>query len=303
MEEQIAGLLFGSDYEVALVEKSLRKEEKYPFLIPPKALEIKENLKIFGYHGDNTHPIYILNGDTRWYMDGALFETDLLPTDSADEMYTSMLISKESIARFAATFGYRVWSRPVARFDKKYLSMGEEIAQACIAGCSPDHDAIEPNYVSEVRDLSGWDWRGLGAHLHMSICPETFGVILHERRKTIVRLLAITVGNMGIVTSKSVEMERIRRAEFGAAGRYRFPVYPGDNRHGIEYRSLSSEWTNSLESVEAIFEAAYFALASFLYDTNGSRYIIKRYLKQTTKNVAEVNVDSARSILRELNLL
>ena len=136
----------------------------------------------------------------------------------------------------------------------------------------------------------------------MSICPDTYGDILHSKKKPIVRLLAIAVGNMGVYTSEAVELEKIRREVFGAAGRYRFPTYAG-NIPGIEYRSLSSEWTRTLESVEAIYTAARFALSLFLEEEKEALSLIKHYLGKTTEAVANVDRALSEKILSELNLL
>ena len=139
----------------------------------------------------------------------------------------------------------------------------EEVAMACIAGCSPDLDAMEEDASGEIRDLTSWGYRGIGGHIHMSISEE-YGDILHRYWKPLVRLLAVTVGNMGIATSEYPELELLRREQFGKATKFRLPKYP-NGKLGMEYRSLSAAWLNSEKTTELIIGSVKFALKIFLH--------------------------------------
>ena len=302
----VKDLLISSDVEVAATEPN---SGKIPQLVPPAWLIYRKGMKIIGWRGKDEeekamHPVFIEKDEISWYQDGALCETDFPPTSSAEELYGYFRLSKEILIEFLQSeYNLEVWSKPVARFNvEKYIKMGDsKIKEACIAGCDPDLDAIEEEYACEVRDLTEWDYRSCGGHLHMSVSPE-YGNILHDAPATLVRLLAITVGNVAIATSSNPTLEQIRRRQFGNPGRYRLPTYP-DGREGLEYRSLSVDWLNSLETVELIFNATRFALTLFLEDFNEAVTIIDHYLVPTTEAILFINPDISKQILSNFKLL
>ena len=295
--ETVKERLFGTDAEVASVIPDVND---IPYLVPPVWLEKMEGAKVIGNYGDDTHPIYLENESGFWFRDGALWETAFPPVTEAKQMYDAFRKAKENLAEYLSKYNLEIFDKPVARFDiSKYVHLAEaDIREACVAGCDPDFDAIQTKYSCKTRDLTQWKYRSMGGHLHLSISTD-YGKILHRKRNTLVRLLAILVGNAGVATAEAPELEKIRREQFGDAGRHRFPTYP-DGKAGVEYRSLSVTWLNSLETIETVLDLADTALEIMLFNPELTRHLILTYLDSTVDCIREVDVEGSKNILKRI---
>jgi len=293
---------FSSDTEFAAVSIKKLNSEEIPVLFPPSLLMHRQKLTPVGERsGQSPHPIFYKDDNSEIYQDGALFETDFKPAKTAHELFRQFVLARENLNSLLAPLGLRSWEKPVAKFEINMLPQNEEwIIQSCIAGCSPDLDMIEDGYESKVRDLTDWPYRGLGAHLHISE-PE-FGDKIHRFKKAVVRMLAITVGNIAVYTNDSVELERKRREHFGAPGRCRFPVYPNGD-YGVEYRSLSPTWLRSEEIIEQILEAAKFAITTAIELPKETESMLTHYLTPSTEAITNVQPEISKQILTNIGLI
>lgn len=303
-EIKIKGFLISSDVEAALVEPDAKD---IPQIVPPAYLIHMQGMKVLGFRGkeEEGHPIFLKKDGITWYQDGALAETDFPPVKTAKELYKYFNNSIETLTNFMErVYGLEVWTEAVGRFNaEKYIEMGEdEVAAACVAGCSPDIDALKDNPEGEVRDLTSWKYRGIGGHVHISISKEYGEDILHTCWKPIVRLLAITAGNMGIATSSNPDLERLRKEQFGGPAKCRLPIYPNKSK-GLEYRSLSAAWLNTEETTQLVVNAVKLALFLFLEQPQEVDSILKTYLAQSVTAIETVNVKLSTKILKDLGLL
>jgi len=303
----ISELLFGSDVEAAVIKST--DTNKIPTLIPPALLFHTKEFSILKEVWDRSnnkqvpHHIFLkLPEGGSWYQDSALIETDFTPSASPEQFFKKYCLSVEHLENFLRPKGYKVWLAPLARFDAASLKEldREDIYQASIAGCNPDLDAIDPAYDCTTVSLEDWEFRGIGGHLHMSISKD-YGDILHENQMLLVKLLAITVGNVGTATTDNPQLEALRKEVFGYPGRYRAKTYPGE-KLGIEYRSLSGSWLRSLDIVEQVFKAAKFALTLVLEDVEIGQDLVDAYLSRSIQASLAIDVDEANSILAILEL-
>jgi hypothetical protein len=291
-------IVFGSDVEVAAV---IPNSGKVPELVPPGYLRHILGMKIV--EEDDKNPVFLVNNEYKWFQDGALCETAFPPVKTAKDMFTHYNKAKEILADFLSYYySLQVWDKPVATFNvEKYVKMGsKEVKASCIAGCDPDDDVFDNSYECKVRDLTEWNLRGAGGHLHISI-PET-GDLLHKLYRPTIKLLAISVGNMGIYINSSPELERMRREVFGAAGRARMQTYPNGDK-GVEYRSLSNDWLSTLEGVEIILNTARWAIKMLLNEPKEVQKIIANYTDRTITTIASVDRNGSKTTLKELGLL
>ena len=306
MSYSIEGLVFASDVEAAVVR--LDDKEEIKTVIPPallfhtKELPIIEEIYDEAHDPKVPHHVFHKTDNARWYQDSALVETDFSPSSSAEGLFKKFLASSEDLEMFLRPKGYLPWFAPVSKFDAELVkSVGDDaVFQASIAGCNPDLDACDGNYRSETISLEHWEYRGVGGHLHMSI-GEKYGSFMHDHQAEIIRMLAITVGNMGVVVSRDRELEKLRKKVFGNPGRYRAKTYP-NGRMGLEYRSLSASWLQSLETVERIIEAANFTLMVILEDITVAEDLIISFLERSIKAVQTMDIREASAILSALDL-
>lgn len=291
-------IVFGSDVEVAAV---IPNSGKVPELVPPGYLHHVLGMEIV--EEDDKNPVFLVNNEYKWFQDGALCETAFPPVKTAEEMFTHYNKAKEILADFLSFYyTLKVWDKPVALFNvEKYVKMGsKEVKASCIAGCDPDDDVFDTSYECKIRDLTEWNLRGAGGHLHISI-PET-GDLLHKLYRPTIKLLAISVGNMGIYINSSPELEKMRREVFGAAGRARMQTYPNGDK-GVEYRSLSNDWLSTLEGIELILNTATWAIKMLLTYPKEVQSIISTFTNQTITAIATVDRDLSKKTLKVLDLI
>jgi hypothetical protein len=306
---KVRGLKFASDVEAAVVR--VGDTNKIKTLYPPAILFHQGVLPIIEERWDTSmdgekipHHIFHKMEDGSWYQDSALVETDFSPSVTAETLFKKFHTAREALEDFLRPKGFKPWFAPVAKFDASMftdaLDKNGDLYQASIAGCNPDKDAIDSAYNCETVSLDGWEYRGLGGHLHMSISPE-LGDYLHKHQTTIIRLLAITVGNMGVAVSDQPELEVIRKDVFGNPGRYRAKLYPNGDM-GLEYRSLSASWLRTLETVERVLEAATYAVSLAVKDLPVAEELIDYYLPRSIQAVVASNRADSLDILQTLGL-
>jgi len=307
--QKVAGLKFASDVEAAVVK--VEDVEPIKTLYPPALLFHQGVLPVLEERWDESmdgekipHHIFLKMEDGTWYQDSALVETDFSPSVTAEALFKKFHKAREALEEFLRPKGYKPWFAPVSKFDASMftdkLDQNGDLYQASIAGCNPDKDAIDSAYNCETVTLDGWEYRGLGGHLHLSISAD-FGDYMHQHQKTIIRLLAITVGNMGVAVSDEPELEVLRKEVFGNPGRYRSKLYPNGDM-GLEYRSLSASWLRTLETVERVIEAATYAVSLAVKDLAVAKELVDYYLPRTIQAVTACNRADSQDILQTLGL-
>lgn len=282
---------FGTDPEVFAVEPGTTN------LVPPeyaiKALGMNP-IRIDYTEAGVRHPIFADNGDFVIHGDGALFEFTIKPETSMVELYKNFVRAKDSLSELLDKHGLEVLHSPIANFDvKRYFEEmdDESIRTSVIAGCDPDLDAIDSYYESKVRDLTGWEFRGAGGHIHVQPNYDK----LHDNILPAIRLMAIFAGNAYIYNSKDLKSEKLRQRVFGKPGRYRFQTY-SNGKQGMEYRTPSNSWLHDEES--ALFmESAVRSAIEHLKNPKKGVEVIEDYLDRTIQAITTVNRSVAKEVL------
>jgi len=128
-------------------------------------------------------------------------------------------------------------------------------------GCSPDYNIYEDLKI-DYPDGSKFMTRFSGGHIHLGLTNISHKKYFDDPDKmyNLVRAFDLLPGIMSVCLSKGRE-ERIRRNWYGQAGTYRI------QKHGIEYRSLSSFWLASPQLASLMFGLVRDSF-SLVYDKN-----------------------------------
>ncbi len=283
-------ITFGSDPEMFLVEKGTKN------LVPPEYLIQFQGLTPIRVETNELgvrHPIFVETKDFSIIGDGALFEFILAPSKNILTVYKRFLLAMERLEKLGSKYGLEVLHSSIAKFDvDKYFSNmdSELVKESTIAGCDPDNDAIDDSYESKIRNLTHWNKRGAGGHIHLGV-PDY--PTLHEDIIPAIRLMAVTVGNTYIKNVVDLESEIERQEVFGKAGRFRTQPW------GLEYRTPSNAWLLNEESVSQIAEACERAVYLLMNPKEGME-ILDSYLKDSAKAINNVDIPLAIEILNEV---
>lgn len=288
-------LMFGTDPEIFLVEKGTTN------LVPPVFLRKHLGLPVID-RSDVKHPVFFKEDGVTIMEDGALFEFTVRPKETGSGLFSQVEFAKQNLKDIADAFNFDVLHSPIADFDVKRFfdndTLDEEERLCVVAGCDPDEDAIDSKYESGViRDLSYWNKRGAGGHLHISTqdIPE-----LHDLIIPAVHLLATTVGVLCVHLSDDVLAEKSRMEVFGRPGRFRPQEYP-DGYLGVEYRTPSNSWLKTLEGSAQIAEVARFAFELLTKPVDGKKHI-KKYLDDAVNIIVNVDKNEAENMLKVMGL-
>lgn len=288
-------LTFGTDPELFLVESGTTN------LVPPVTLRKEYGLEVID-NSDSKHPIFSKVNGVSVMEDGALFEFTVPPTKKSEQLFESVSQGKEELGRIGSLFGLEVLHSPIANFDVSRYFHNEELDEeqrlCVIAGCDSDEDAIDLDYESGVeRNLTEWDKRGAGGHLHIGTkdLPELHKIIIPA-----VKLLATTVGVAVTFLATDTEAEKERMSVFGRPGRYRPQVY--SNSLGVEYRTPSNSWLLSSIGVDLVFRAATRAMNLLAYPSEGKKQL-DNYLLHSIEAIIQVNQSLAKELLENQDLI
>lgn len=290
-------LKYGTDPEVFSVDEN-------GYVISPALLEKDGIIKPITVDEEYKHPVYINRSNYSWMMDGVAWElTTKSPFNTAKELHELVTIANEDLEEFITKLVWReqlkLCKKPAVKIKPEeylpFLETDRRIYQGFIFGCDPDDDAIEDEYICKTVDVIEHKFRYGGGHFHLSGLEdfEKFPV-------PAIKLLAITVGNFCIANSIYPELDRQRGQTYGKPGRFRIQKYSNGDT-GIEYRSPSNSWLSfSLEKKEEMFEYANLAV-TFLLNPDEGMKIISEFLKPTIDSIINVNIESSKNILKELD--
>jgi hypothetical protein len=290
-------LTFGCDPEVFA---TYRDKSKF-YVFPPVA--IKRDLGITPSIIDRTlppknHDVYLkVDGEYQWIHDGVAFELNTFhPFETAIEMNTLITDALGELDKFISSLGLILYQKPVVAFDPKrfYHNRDDEFIGCVIFGCDADHDAILGDANCKVLNVEKHPYRYGGGHIHLgSENPDDIDFI-HNNILQMVRLLAITMGNVCIAGTKYLELEKFRAKYYGKPGRFR------PQKWGVEYRTPSNSWMSSFETQERIFDAGNYAFYLLQHPDEGEK-ILDKYLGLTIQAIEESNQELSKSIVHDLN--
>lgn len=289
-------LTIGSDPEIFVAYY----QDGQAFVEPP--VIFRKNWGVNADMENPKHPVFMKQDGVTLMEDGVAFEFTIPPTKKPFDLYSNILLgismTKDLVAKLD-TQSYFTWVRPVINFDISRFNpenLDEEIWNCMVFGCDPDDDAIELGYSCEILDVSTHKFRYGGGHFHVGSEDEDEIAEIHKNPLPFTRLLAITIGNIVIANSNYLEEEKQRTHHYGKPGRFR--VQP----HGIEYRTPSNSWIQSLRTMEYMFEAVNYAFYLLQNPMEGKK-VLKEYLFPTVKAISQADQKLAEELARKLQVM
>ena len=212
---------------------------------------------------NDRHPIFAEYGDTIVHEDGAAFEMSTPPSESWENMWNTIHdVRKKFEKKFLSKYPVckpTLFSLPSMKFQvDRWLDRGPAFEMATMFGCDADYDVYNLKARCKVLDASTHPWRYAGGHIHVSGISE-----IEEFPLLAVRSMVMTAGLAGTAFSDVPDLERKRLFLYGKPGKFRPQKYPNGDT-GIEYRTLSTRWTESKSLAEKIFSWAEIGMRCLL---------------------------------------
>jgi len=278
---------FGSDPEVFAVNS-------YNECIPPSIIRFY-GLPTLGFSDkEKKHPLFYNSKHIKIIEDGAAFEFNISPSNTAKEVYKKVEEGKNILSDILSDFNLKVYDRPVVKFNPDILvingNIDEYIQWCCRFGCDIDLDIYSGKYSVDI-DASNIMKRFAGGHLHIS-------PVDHNNYEIVTKLLDIYCGNTFIYNTPYPEEEKQRQEFYGRPGKIRLQTY-SNKVQGIEYRTPSISWLSNIETVENMINMATKAI-EISYNREESLNIIGKYLQKSIDNILTFNKEKAGEILCQL---
>lgn len=187
---------------------------------------------------------FVLQDGTTICNDGALVEFGSVPQDNVDDFIRSV---QSPVQYIKDLYNVQLSARPMIKFRKVDLDHPE----CWQFGCDPDFSIYKGMSRNDPPELTRNNYyRPVGGHVHigsellirMRNSGDIASLIAYSK------ILDSTVGLVSAVLDADTYGRR-RRAFYGQAGTVRVPS------HGIEYRTPSSRWVRTSESIALIFKA------------------------------------------------
>jgi len=140
-----------------------------------------------------------------------------------------------------------VWAFPSAKVDGKYL----QTENAQLFGCEPDFNAWNQGSINPRPDADG-NLRSCGGHIHVGYEEPDM-----EANLNLIKAMDIFIGLPSVLQ----EPDNERKTLYGKAGAFRWKSY------GVEYRSVSNYYINSVELTHWVFNNTHSAIG-FVNDQN-----------------------------------
>jgi len=281
-------LTFGSDPE--LFAKKIVNGK--PFVVPPVFFRTELNYKII--REEPRHPVFKElkineNENIKIHEDGCAFELTVPPRHSMKEIFELIQQGYNGVDDIVKQYGLEKAVIPTINFDtNEFKNSGPEFQECLIFGCDPDLDAFDYNRKQEVENALEHPYRYGGGHIHIS------GSNLLEKFPLVaVKLLANTIGNFVTANTPMKKLDHLRVHRYGRPGKYRIQRYP-NKTIGVEYRTPSNAWTNSLELSEGIQYWAEIAVLKLLPNKAKAKEVMNAIEENTVKAI--VNTDTGLAL-------
>lgn len=190
--------------------------------------------------GTKDEPIKITDDGFSLQEDNVMLEYTIKPSKTVEEFIGNINFAKDYITETVLR-PLNLVPRYVASAFFDYDDLDNEAAQ--LFGCSPDFNAwtLEQNNVQSNNPLM----RTAGGHIHVGFKDPDMDVGIE-----IIKAMDLFLGVPSIILDKDTQ----RREVYGKAGAYRFKPY------GVEYRVLSTFWTEKDELTKWAFNATMRAI-------------------------------------------
>ena len=282
-------LKFGSDPEFSA---GYTKDGEL-YVLPPALLREDYHLP---FEQNGRHPIFRKYGETFVHEDGCAFEMSTPPVYDWREMWNTLrdtkeAFSKDVLSQFPSECNATLYSLPAMKYQvDRWLQRGQEFQLNTLFGCDPDEDVFNMRTKCKVLDASKHPWRYFGGHIHASGIPEIESAPLQA-----IKSMVLTAGLASTAYTDVPKLEKERLFLYGKPGKFRIQKYP-NGEAGIEYRTCSTRWTESIELAEKVFTWAEIGLKNLLQGglINELESLV---MGDAKKAILSVDQDKAKSIL------
>jgi hypothetical protein len=253
----MSGLKFGSDPEFF----AAYAENGELNVLPPVILRTDYKAE---FEENGRHPIFKRYGETIVHEDGAAFEMSTPPSNDWRSMWNTLhevkeLFAKDVLSKYPQVCLPALYSLPAMHFQvDKWMNRGPEFEMATQFGCDADEDVFNMRTRCKVYDASLHPWRYAGGHIHVSGIPE-----IEKAPLQAIKSMVLTAGLASTAYTDVPELESERLFLYGRPGKFRIQNYP-NGEMGVEYRTPSTRWTESIELAEKVFSWAEIGMKSLL---------------------------------------
>jgi hypothetical protein len=168
--------------------------------------------------------------DTRVYEDG--FQAEMAPAPRAchQELFSQIQFCMNDLRRAADQQGGTISSQNFVTLTTTELRSGT--AKQVSLGCRESSNIYGEAPFVGVRGRT-FPYRMAGGHIHFGV--EESAPYLHKHAKSIIQAMDVFLGVASVSMFEGMEDPQ-RRMYYGRAGEYR------EQKHGLEYRTLSNAW-------------------------------------------------------------
>lgn len=256
--KKTTGLVFGADPEFFAGKED---ENGTLCVLPPVVLRTELGAEA---EENGRHPIFKRYGETVVHEDGAAFEMSTPPSADWKAIWQTLhdvriSFGNDVLSQYGEVCNPVLYALPAMHYQvQRWQFKGSEFQMATLFGCDADEDAFNMKAKCKVLDASQHPWRYAGGHIHASGIPEIEAEPLNA-----IKSMVLTAGLASTAYSDVPELEKERLFLYGRPGKFRVQHYPS-GLVGIEYRTPSTRWTESLDLATKVFTWAEIGLKNLL---------------------------------------
>ena len=292
-------LVFGTDPEFFA---SYTKEGK-EYVLPPAWFRVYGKVP---YYPDVKHPVFLDAMEKEGVIimeDGVAFEETIRPSTDWKELFERVqfgkkLLSDHILSKFPNDCNPEVSTIPTINYETERWTKEEKEFQMClIFGCDQDFDADDYNAPGKVIDAKKHPYRYGGGHIHVSGSR-----IIKEEPLLSIQCLKLTAGLAYVAFSDVPELDKLRTYLYGRPAKYREQHYKGYfnklpfTKDGIEYRTPSNRWTNSIDHATQLFKWVEIGIRNLLEGKLGLE-LIPVIGNDASDAIINCNQEKARDLL------
>ncbi len=252
------------------------KKDGKLYVLPPVWFRVYGN---FPVKPDEKHPVFIDAMDKYGVLvmeDGAAFEETVKPSLNWEELFERIQIGKELLAKhvlsnFPNDCEQEVFTHPTIRYEvDRWVQEKREFQNCNRFGCDQDYDAGNNNAPGKVVNALKHPERYGGGHYHLSgresIKLDPIAAIHCQM---------ISGGLASIAFSNNLALNKRRTFLYGKPEKYRPQEYKKlfegipHTDFGVEYRTVSNEWTSNFEMAQNLFKWAKIGVFQLLETSLG----------------------------------
>ena len=212
--------------------------------------------------------------------DNILVEFNIPPIQTEQQLVDNMNRMKDYIQKYLLDTGYtnlKIECKASAIVEMDQL-LDE---QSFVFGCDPDYSCYTENQ-NPTPSLTNPFLRSAGCHFHIGYKDTTF-----QKGIELIKYMDMFLGVPSVLFDKDTD----RRSLYGKAGSYRFQA------HGIEYRTLSSYFISSNETISFCYKQLEKAVDAY---ENHIALIAKEEIFEVINNN---NFDLANELIKKYKLI